>query len=85
MANKHSVEGARTSKQFKRAVTKQGGWVETGGKHPKFCHPDGGKAPYPSHSRDLATGTRHALIKQLIALGFMVLPFVCALVWLITL
>ena len=34
MANKHSVEGARTSKQFKRAVTKQGGWVETGGKHP---------------------------------------------------
>ena len=80
--NKYSVESCRTVRQFERAVTKQGGVRVDGGKHPHFKHPNGGSVPFPEHQGDMGN-TRFGVIKLLLAVGFVCLPFICLSVWLV--
>jgi len=70
--SQQSVRNCRTPRQFQRAVRKQGGYVEGGGRHDKLCGPNGGKVPLPRHSGDLPTGTRSSIAKALLAIGFLV-------------
>lgn len=77
MAKVTSVENCRTAREFERAVQRQGGWIEQGGNHARLCHPDGGKVALPRHAGDLATGTRHSIMKMLLSLGFMVVTLSC--------
>lgn len=75
MSKIRSVKGQTTVRGFKKAVRSQGGWAETGGRHPKLCHPNGGRAPYTQHGNDMKRGTARGLSQLLMALGFLV--FVC--------
>jgi len=74
-----SVKTCRTSRDFERAVTSQGGHVESGGKHAKLALPGGQRVPYPTHGGDIPTGTRCSIIKVCLAAGLACVPFACML------
>lgn len=81
---KRSVKHATTHRSFTKAVTKQGGSVESGRRHDRVFHPtNSGSVTLPRHSGDYATGTKFAIIKQLLAIGFVCFPFICLVVWLV--
>lgn len=78
MSRNESVRNCRTSSEFVRAVERQGGRVDNGGRHYKVRGPEGnGCVPVPRHPGDLPTGTRCSIIKALVSLGFMVLAIAC--------
>ena len=78
MAKNKSVRRQRTVRGFTKAVKSQGGFVEHGGRHSKFVHPDGiAKVPFPNHTGDLARGTSFSITKALLGLGFVCLALYC--------
>lgn len=80
--DKYSVKNCHTTRQFERAVSRQGGWRSEGGRHAKLHHPRGGSVPIPTHRGDIATGTRCSIVTKLLLLGFGLTP-ICLLVWLV--
>lgn len=78
MARLRSVKGNRTVKGFSKAVRSQGGYIENGGKHNKFCSPDGGEVPFPNHPGDMASGTAYKIAKMLVQVGFVCFIFYIA-------
>ena len=70
MGKPHSVKDASDYRGFTKEVCKQGGRVERRKRHDMLCHPDGGYVAAPRHRGDYATGTRAAIVKALLALGF---------------
>ena len=74
--SRRSVERASNHREFTRAVRDQGGQVEHGSRHDHLCHPKGGYVAAPRHRGDYANGTRAAIIKALLALGFSVWMYV---------
>lgn len=79
MANKSSVKDCRSSSEFERAVSRQGGEVRTGGGHNKVYLDGKGPVAVPRHRGDLPTGTRCNIIKALLTLGFFACPLVCGM------
>ncbi len=78
MSRPHSVTECKTTSEFVRVVEHQGGYVDNGGRHYKAHDGDGrGCVALPRHAGDLATGTRHSIVKALLALGFLGVLFVC--------
>jgi len=69
-----TIRNCRKASDFIAAIEKQGGCVENCGKGVKIYGPDGRRDQYAvihaNHPRELATGTRAALIKGLLAIGF---------------
>lgn len=69
-----TIKTCHKPSEFIAAVEKQGGTVEICGKGVKIFGPDGRRDQYAVihawHPRDLATGTRAALIKGLLSIGF---------------
>lgn len=67
---KKNLEQCRTAKDFIKYAERQGGVVEGSKKGVKVYGPNDGFAViHSNHPRDLATGTRAALIKALVAIG----------------
>lgn len=78
MGRVQSVSECRTSSEFVRAVERQGGRVDNGGRHYKAHDGEGrGCVAIPRHAGEIATGTRHSIVKALLALGFLGVLFVC--------
>lgn len=69
-----TIKICRKASEFIAACEKQNGIVENCGKGVKIYGPDGRRDQYAvihaGHPRELATGTRAALIKSLLSLGF---------------
>lgn len=80
MAKVKSVRHCRTAKQFRRSVQSQGGWAEQGSKHERLHHPDGGWAGMSRGSGEIGF---YGLVKALLMLGFVALPFICTIVTLL--
>jgi len=82
-----SVRDCHNARQFRLVVRRQGGHVDAGKRHDIARGRDGqGCVPIPRHTGDLATGTRSAITKMLVALGFVVFvigPPVVLLLWLV--
>jgi predicted RNA binding protein YcfA (HicA-like mRNA interferase family) len=77
--DKYSVRGCKSARDFQRAVAHQGGEITHGGRHDIAHDPDGkGSVAIPQHGGDdLATGTRHSIMKALLAIGFFILIPAC--------
>ncbi len=83
MGRTQSVTECRKADEFVRVIERQGGRVESGGRHYKVHDADGhGCVAIPRHTGDIPTGTCHSIVKALLALGFLALPLVCAIVYL---
>lgn len=77
--DKYSVRHCKTAREFERAVAHQGGQITHGGRHDIARDPDGkGSVAIPQHNGDdLATGTRHSIMKALLLLGFFIVTPAC--------
>lgn len=76
--DKYSVTRCKTSGDFVRAVSHQGGTVVHGSRHDIAHDADGkGACAIPRHNGDLAPGTRGSIKKMLLLLGFFVLFGAC--------
>lgn len=77
--DKYSIRGCKSARDFERAIAHQGGEITHGGRHDIAHDPNGkGSVAIPQHGGDdLATGTRHSIVKALLALGFFVLLPAC--------
>jgi 6-phosphofructokinase len=80
MGRKMKLDECKTSPEFIRYARQQGGTVVPGSRHVKIVT-DKGLCAIPNHKGDIATGTRHSIIKMLIAIGLggSVLTFLIAL------
>lgn len=80
MGRPNSVCDCRTAKDFVSVVMRQGGCVEEGARHTIVRGPNGkGRVAIPRHRGDLPTGTRRAIIRELLALGFVVWACACVI------
>jgi len=77
--DRYSVRNCKSARDFERAVSHQGGEVTHGGRHDIVHDGDGrGSVSIPQHGGDdLATGTRHSIVKALLLLGFFLLVPAC--------
>ena len=78
--SKKTLEQCRDGKDFERYALAHGGSVVTSGKGIKIYGPNGNSGYavlHCNHPKELATGTRCALIKALVALGFLLAPIAC--------
>ncbi len=69
MAKHNDLHACRNTRQFVSAAKQHGGKVvrQSGG-HIIVQGPHGGICPLPNHPGDLATGTRHSVLKMLLAI-----------------
>ena len=78
MGRVQSVSECRKADEFVRVVERQGGYVDNGGRHYKAHDGEGrGCVAIPRHAGEIATGTRHSIVKGLLALGFLGVLLVC--------
>jgi len=77
--DRYSVRNCKSARDFRRAIAHQGGEVTHGGRHDIAHDPDGnGSVAIPQHAGDdLAPGTRHSIVKALLAIGFFILVPAC--------
>lgn len=76
----------RTSREVLRLARRTGGTVVHGGRHDKVYGPRPGHVAVPRHGGDLPTGTLHAIMKGLRAIGLFLLVLaipICLTVWLV--
>ena len=78
---KKRLEACRKPDDFIEYSLGKGAIVENCAKGVKIFPPDGRRDEYAlihsNHPRELATGTRHALIKKLLAIGLVLMPLAC--------
>jgi len=78
---KKQLDACRTPKDFVGYARGKGAVIEPCSKGIKIFPPNGRRDEYAlihsNHPRELATGTRYALIKKLLALGLTLMPFAC--------
>lgn len=75
MSKPRSVSDGRGYRDISRAVRSQGGYERGRRNHVEWGN-DRGYVVGPRHPGDYATGTRHAIVKALLALGFFMIVFV---------
>ena len=69
-----NLNQCKTGKDFIAYGEKHGGYIDRqNGSHAILKAPGGGTCPVPMHNRELATGTRFSIIKQMIAIGLGIL------------
>ncbi len=80
MAKKNDLGRCRTAGDFISFSSRHGGQVvRQTGSHAIVKGPHGGICPIPCHGGDLANGTRHSIIKMLLAiLSILSLAVACA-------
>jgi hypothetical protein len=70
MGRPESVYDLHNTRQAQPYVIRNGGEIRNGGRH-ILAYKDGrGPAVMPGHAEDWPTGTRHSIIRMLLALGF---------------
>lgn len=77
MGRPQSVSDCRTAQDFERVISRQGGRIVRGARHDIVQGRNGGRVAIPRHRGDLPTGTRCAIIRELLMLGFMVVLLTC--------
>jgi len=84
MADKYSVREKHDQRGFERAIIHQGGHIEHGAKHDRAYSASGaGPVSLPRHPGDYGRGLSSAITKQLLAIGLLLFPVACLLIWLL--